>query len=278
MHTFTGLVFPTATGLKRQILILMDKIICACATYINPEGRGVANDLKEFGITRKSLHIIANGNVAGIDPEYFSLTSVHINSVDDIRKKWKLTPEKFVFVFVGRLVKDKGINELVDAFTDMHRKHTHTRLLLVGNFEPELDPVSPATHQLIDSHPCILYAGFQEDIRPYLAVSHALVFPSYREGFPNVPMQAGAMGLPSVVTDINGCNEIVTHGHNGLVIPPKDGTAIRHAMERLVTDAGLYNHLKSNARESIVSRYDQQTLWNLIREEYDDQLKKAGLL
>ena len=278
MHTFTGLVFPSRTGFMHWLLKNMDRLTCAFATKIIPEGEGVKRDLIRYKVTSKPLMVIGHGNVNGIDPEYFSPAGVEGSRVEEIRKKWELTPDDFVFVFVGRLVKDKGINELVAAFTDMHQKHTHTRLLLVGNFEPELDPVSPATHQLIDSHPCILYAGFQEDVRPYLAVSHALVFPSYREGFPNVPKQAGAMGLPSIVTDINGCNEIITDGLNGLVIPPKDASAVHHAMERLVSDTGLYNHLKSNARESIVSRYDQQTLWKLIKEEYDDQLKKAGLL
>lgn len=278
IHTFTGLVFPTSTGMKRRILIIMDKIICLCATYINPEGQGVAEDLKKFRITRKPLHIIANGNIGGLDPVYYSPAAIDDILLDKVQKKLELGPDMFVFVFVGRLVKDKGINELVAAFNDLQQKYTHIRLLLIGNFEANLDPLSPATNQLIDTHPCILYAGFQEDIRPYLAISQALVFPSYREGFPNVPMQAGAMGLPSVVTDINGCNEIIINGHNGLVIPPKDVLAIYQSMERLVTDTSLYNYLRSNARESIVSRYDQQTLWKLIMEEYDAQLKKAGLM
>ena len=118
-----------------------------------------------------------------------------------------IEPHDFVFVFVGRLVKDKGINELVSAFSKLEARSS--KLLLVGPFETELDPLSPETLKEIKDNRAILSVGFQSDVRPYFAVSNALVFPSYREGFPNVVLQAGAMGLPAIVTNINGCNEII---------------------------------------------------------------------
>src|SRR5205823_15089663 len=115
---------------------------------------------------------------------------------------------------------------LIGAFCRLKIRYPHIKLLLVGFFESELDPLSEKARKSIEHDPDICHIGFQEDVRSYLAISHALVFPSYREGFPNVPMQAGCMDLPSIVTDINGCNEIIENGKNGLVIPVKDPAAL----------------------------------------------------
>jgi glycosyltransferase involved in cell wall biosynthesis len=115
---------------------------------------------------------------------------------------------------------------------------------------------------------------FQQDIRPWLVISHVLVFPSYREGFPNVPMQAGCFHVPAIVTNINGCNEIIEHEHNGLIIPVKNKTALRNAMETLMTNKTLYAHLKANARKWILDRYEQKRFWGLLLHEYHDQLNK----
>ncbi|MEO5967953.1 MAG: glycosyltransferase, partial [Ferruginibacter sp.] len=110
--------------------------------------------------------------------------------------------------------------------------------------------------------------GFKKDVRPYFAISHALLFPSYREGFPNVVMQAGAMGLPSVVSNINGCNEIIIEGENGLIIPVKSSTALYEAMLKLLHDKDLFDKLKANSRGMIVERYEQKLVWEAILNEY----------
>ncbi len=116
---------------------------------------------------------------------------------------------------------------------------------------------------------------------PYFAIADALVFPSYREGFPNVVMQAGAMELPAIVTDINGCNEIIIHGKNGLIIPPKDSNALLNAMLQLIGDKSVYAQLKRNARPMITSRYEQQVVWDALLAEYnrliDEYKKKKGV-
>lgn len=178
----------------------------------------------------------------------------------------------FVFVFVGRMVKDKGIEELVEAFTLIHNRYNYARLLLVGPFEESLDPLTTHTKFMVNHHEAISHVDFQTDVRPWLLMGQALVFPSYREGFPNVPMQAGCMHLPAIVTDINGCNEIIEAGQNGLVIPPKKSHALHDAMERLLTDQPLFQQLRANARKYIVERFDQQQFWNLLQQEYIQHL------
>src|SRR5690606_3623407 len=116
----------------------------------------------------------------------------------------------------------------------------------------------------ITTNPYIISVGFQKDVRSYFAIANALVFPSYREGFPNVVMQAGAMGLPSIVSNINGCNEIIIEGENGTIVPVKNTEALLNAMQNLIGDFNLYNHLKTNARTMIQARYEQSIVWEAI--------------
>ena len=251
IHTFTGLVWPTASGLKRKILMATDWLTCACATHVIPEGEGVKNDLLNHGITQKPLKVLGYGNVRGIDLVHYARTEEVMRKAGKIRVK-----DVFTFVFVGRIVKDKGINELVAAFKRLQAIEPKTRLILVGEYEDALDPITPEARKEIDDNPCILAVGKQKDVRPWLAASDALVFPSYREGFPNVVIEAGAMGLPSIVTDINGSREIIQDGVNGLIVPSKNEDALLKKMERLVDDTALASYLASHARRLVASRYE----------------------
>ena len=263
MHTFTGLVFPTATGKMQKLLIAMDRLTCFCATHINPEGEGVKRDLVNYNITSKPLHIIANGNVNGIDLEYFDKTPEVVEKACSYKKEGT-----FTFCFVGRMVRDKGINELVHSFLRLYQKDERVRLLLVGPFEKELDPVLPEVEEHILHHPGICYMGYQNDVRPFLVASDALVFPSYREEFPNVVIQAGAMGLPAIVTDINGCNEIVLPDLNGVIIPSKDEQALYESMKYFASHPVEVERMAANARPLIASRYEQRIVWNALLDEY----------
>lgn len=262
IHMFTGLVFPTSKGLKRRILMTTDRLTCACATLVNPEGQGVKRDLERFHITSKPMRIIGNGNINGIDTAYFDRTEAVCREAEMICEPG------LTFCFVGRIVGDKGINELVAAFLRLYALRPAVRLLLVGSFEDRLDPVSPDTKVMIMKHPAIRFVGWQDDIRPYLAASDVFVFPSYREGFPNVVLQAGAMGLPCIVTDINGCNEIIRHGVNGLIVPPRDEQALYGAMERLATDEQERNRMARQARPAVADRYERSELWKELLETY----------
>ncbi|WP_367210751.1 glycosyltransferase family 4 protein [Sphingobacterium sp. R2] len=266
IHTFTGLIFPSKQGFLQKILINMDKLLCSAATNIYPEGLGVRKDLISFKITSKPLKILANGNVNGIDLEYYDVNNISEETRLALKSSLGIDENDFVFVFVGRLVGDKGINELIEAFSTLER--SEVKLLLVGPFESDLDPVKENTQREIETNPNIISVGFQKDVRSYFAISDALVFPSYREGFPNVVMQAGAMELPAIVSNINGCNEIILEGVNGTIIPVKDSAAICVALLRLLDDKQYYNKLKANSRKMIADRYEQNVVWNALLEEY----------
>ena len=183
-----------------------------------------------------------------------------------------------MFVFVGRIVSDKGINELIKAFSELQtveNKPAGIKLLLVGGLENDLDPLNPETLAEINQNKDIISVGFQQDVRSFFAIADALVFPSYREGFPNVVMQAGAMGLPSIVSDINGCNEIIIEGENGLIIPSKNVEKLKEKMLTLAKDKNLYTKLKGNSRRMIENRYEQSVVWNALLEEYEGLLQSV---
>lgn len=254
IHTFTGLVWPTAHGLQRKILMVTDKITCACATHIIPEGKGVMNDLRNGHITKKPMKVLGYGNVKGVDMERFS--SVH---GERLKVNGDIKGNEFRFLFVGRIVGDKGINELVSAFTRLHNEFSFIRLSLVGAYEPELDPLHKETEEVIKSNDAIITLGakYGDDLIAEYSNADCFVMPSYREGFPNTVLEAGAMGLPCIVTDINGSREIIENNKNGLVVPSKDAEALYQAMRQLLTDEKARKEMAANARPMIASRFDK---------------------
>ncbi len=282
VHTFTGLVFPTAKGLTRRLLMTTDWLTCACATHVIPEGQGVLNDLKNNGITSKPMKVLGYGNVMGVNMKRFSRRP-------EVMEKAVLLQQKsvFTFVFVGRIVGDKGINELVQAFTALLAQDcaTKLRLVLVGRFEEKLDPISSDTKQMIDSTPEIEAVGqqFDDDLLAWYAAADCFVFPSYREGFPNTVLEAGAFGLPSIVTDINGSREIIIpyekdpQGATGLIVPSHDAKSLQKAMEWMITHDTERNRMAANARPSIESRFEQHFVRQCLYDFYDEILNEKEI-
>lgn len=252
VHTFTGLVFPTSTGLKRKVLMATDWLTCACATHVIPEGEGVKRDLLNNHITKKPIKVLGYGSCQGIDINRFDRTPEVEAAAAPLRKEGL-----FTFLAIGRLVGDKGINELVEAFVRLENEHPDARLILVGRKEQDLDPLKPETIEIIESDPKIEAVGQQSDVRPWLAASDCAVLASYREGFPNVVIEAGAMGLPQIVTDINGANEIIIHEKNGLIVASKDSVALYEAMKKMMEDKAMAEAMSKVARTLIASRYEQ---------------------
>lgn len=321
IYTVTGLRYQGTMGVLRLILKLMERVSCFCATNIIPEGNGVLHTLREDGITSKPMKVLYHGNINGVDTMFFSLDSLMANDADskrkggvlanhgirtthDIRSKYGFSEEDFVFVFIGRIVRDKGIHELVAAMKKLTQFPVDSflasgvtidnqqgisnylpkapKLLLVGSFEKG-DPIAEEDEIWLKTSPHVKWIGWQEDIRPCLAAADALVFPSYREGFPNVPIQAGAMNLASIVTDINGCNEIIKDGLNGRIIvaPLSDAGKHRNKKGESAMQAALYETMRyflghpaevkrmgANARDMIINRYEQKDVWAALLEYY----------
>lgn len=269
IHTVGGLPLMESIGFKRKVLEFVEKLTYYCATNIYPNSNGLYDFIIKNKITTaKKLKVIANGSTNGINTSYFSASQVSEDHQRSLKQDLKIKDADFVFVFVGRIVGDKGINEMVTAFKKIDMENLNLKLLLVGEQENELDPLQENTIKELELNCNIIRLGWQKDVRPFLAISNVLILPTYREGFPNVVMQAGSMGLPAIVTDINGCNEIIKDGKNGIIIPVRNVVAIEEAVLKLKNNQFFFNTLKENAREMITSRYEQKLVWNAILEEY----------
>lgn len=305
IHTFTGLVWPTAKGLSRKVLMLTDWITCFCATHVIPEGEGVKADLQAH-ITNKPMKVLGYGNIKGVDMKRFDASRFQ-----EVAKSQKVS-DIFTFLFVGRIVGDKGINELVEAFAKLGVRNEElgvkTKLVLVGRYETELDPISQHTQQLISNNENIIAAGakYGDDLLKEYVKADCFVMPSYREGFPNTVLEAGAMGLPSIVTDINGSREVVCGTSkqqkyrntefvsskinickNGIVIPSKNVDNLYEAMEMMLNswsesknignseslNENMYLSMKENARPMIESRFEQSFVQKCLMDFYKEILK-----
>lgn len=269
LHTVAGLPLLESRGMTRTLLEMVEKMTYAFATKVYPNSKRIYEFLvQEKYAPAEKLKVIGKGSSNGIDTSFFDPMDFTEGQKESLRDSLNIPREDVVFVFVGRLVKDKGINELVEAFEELNSKLSGTSLLLVGPFEQELDPIKDTTMKKIQGHKKIISVGFQNDVRPYFASADVLAFPSYREGFPNVVMQAGAMGLPAIVTDINGCNEIIEEGQNGSIIPVRDKDALLRSMKRMVTEDAWRRKMSKNSRRLIREYYERHQIWKALIAEY----------
>ncbi len=260
IHTFTGLIFPTSTGLKKRVLMVCDAVVCLLNTVTVAEGKGVSKDLNKVMPFWKDSIIIGNGNIAGVDIDYFSPVS----------SRNKKTNSAFIFSYIGRLTPDKGVSELVEAFL---RLPEEASLIIAG----ALDDASPIQEELLSEiigHPRIEYFGFLDDVRDVFSSSDVFVLPSYREGFPNVILQAGAMALPVIATNVNGANEIIVDDWNGWLVPARDADTLERVMRSTMRLACQTLHqIGMNGRNNVVSKYERERYMQELLLFYSGVLK-----
>lgn len=261
-----GLRYQGYSGPMRSLLKIMERISCYCSTTVLCVSNGVKKALIADRICKASkLKVVGNGSVNGIDIEKFCRKNVPMENHSTMMKVKK----EFIFCFVGRIVKDKGVNELVAAFKQLVGLYNDIKLVIVGSFEDSGNSVATITRSEIESNPNIRYLGKQKDVRPFMCMSDVFVLPSYREGFGMVLMEAGALEVPCITTDISGCNEIIQEGVNGRIIPSRNEGALYEAMR------WFYEHrddevkeMARRARHMIIERYEQQKVWKAFLEEY----------
>jgi len=278
LHTVAGLPLVEATGVKRKLLDRVEKITYRIAHRVYPNSFGLKKIISDNKFCKPDkLKVIANGGSNGVNIERFKPDFIE-NSADvrrDLRKKFGISENDIVFSFTGRISNDKGVRELIDAFQDLKSKDKNVTLKLILIGLPEKDYINIIKNnfkEFTKGNPNILYLGRFDDVRPYYLISDIFVLPSYREGLPNSLLEAGAMGLPSIATDINGCNEIVKNGLNGLIIPAKDTIALKEAMETLVNDHEQRKFLADNARSNVIANYKQELIWSELLKEYQSFL------
>lgn len=270
LHTIAGLPLLEKTGQKRKLLNAVEKLTYSCATLILPNSFALQDIIiKENFCAEHKLMVIANGSSNGIDTSHFDKKKISNESIRKLENELALNSDDTKFLFIGRIVKDKGINELITAFNNLNEDYSNMKLILVGRREPLLDPIAQETDNIIESNNNILEIGQVNDVRPYISISDILTFPSYREGFPNVVLQASCMGLPCIVSNINGCNEIISNNYNGLIVPPKDAEALEKAMKYLHNNKEVVHNLAEKARPNILKKYNRELVWKELLKLYN---------
>jgi len=278
LHTVAGMPLMESTGMKKRILLFIEKVTYMCATKVYPNSYGLEEYILENNLApRSKVKVIGKGSSNGIDLNHFDPDAL---SIENVKLEFPnlskfIGTNDFNFIYVGRLVKDKGINELSDAFARVAEKIDNVNLIVLGHFDDNLDPITPRAKEIIQTHPKIHYMGWQKNILPFLKVSNVLILPSYREGLPNVLMQAGAFYLPVITTKIIGCTDVVKDKENGLLVAPKSAEDLYQAMMKIYSDRQLYNDMKVKTRNMIADRYDRNYVWSEIRQEYQNLLSNV---
>ena len=272
LHTVAGLPLLEINGLKRVLLNYIERLTYGCATRIYPNSYGLLKIIIENKFAKPSkLKVIGNGSSNGIDTDYFNPSLYIKEKKTQLKQKLKIKKTDFTFIFVGRIVGDKGVNELTKVFDDLSKQNKNIKLILVGTFEDELDPLQKDTKRILNNNKQIILTGYQNDVRPYLSIANVLVFPSYREGFPNVVMQAGAMEVPAIVSNINGCNEIIENNVNGRIIPVKDVKALKNEMMFfLKISENKMIEMRKLSRSKILNKYNREIVWEALLKEYQE--------
>lgn len=270
LHTVAGLPLMTKRGCLRKVLIWIEMMTYRFADRIYPNSYGLRDYINSLNIVDPhKIEVIAHGSSNGIDLSLFDPDSISEESVIEIKKELNISNDDFIYIYIGRIVKDKGINELLYATKKLIEKKHEVKILLLGNFEDQLDPIDTKLKQFAYESDNVLLLGYQPDVRPYLKLADVLVHPSYREGFPNVVLQAGAFNLPCIVTDINGSNEIIINKQNGLIIPVGDPESLYEAMDNLLQTSKLKY---INTRKLISEKYERNFVWRRIYQEYMDRI------
>lgn len=267
LHTVAGLPYQEAKGLRALLLMCSEWITYLAATRLYPNSFALRDYLhKKMGFSLEKLTVIGKGSSNGIDLVYFQRTG-HVQSQAAAIRNQHSSRGDVVFSFVGRVVKDKGLTELIRAFKTLSKEFP-CRLWIIGELEMTLDPLDAEDLDFLRQNPGVTLTGFQEDVRPWMVASDIFVFPSYREGFPNVVLQACALEVPVIVSDINGCNEIITDRVSGLIVPPKNSQRLTEAMRELAHDPGKRAALASCSSAHVAAQYEQSRFWSLLLREY----------
>ncbi len=269
VHNIVGMPLMEASGKKKILLKSIERLTYSFATNLFCNSYG----LREFinkNLTKRDIKVIGNGSINGVDTEFFKDIYTK-DEKDRLREELNIRESDFVLLFIGRIVKDKGIDELIEAFNILNKKYKNIKLLIVGDFEADLNPIDNI--ELLNSNRDIIRIDFQKDIRPYLSISSLFVLPSYREGLPNSLLEAGSFGVPLLATNINGCNEIIVDRENGILVSKKSVNSLINGIETLIKDKKLYQKLKSNIRNSIIKRYNQKFFLSKLKDELENLYK-----
>jgi glycosyltransferase involved in cell wall biosynthesis len=275
IYGMRGLPFVTQTGSKRKILILTETLACRAADRVVTVSLATMTKAVAEGLCHAAKIVVpGNGSSNGVDAEKrFNPESLPIETRSNIRRDSQIPLDAIVIGFIGRLVRDKGIMELAEAWQNLRDRHPGLNLLLVGPLEPQ-DPVPADVLERFKNDLRVKFTGPVDDSAPYYAAMDILALPTYREGFPNTPLEAAAMELPVVITDVDGCPEAVEDSVTGLVIPSQNSAALTEALDQLVRHPDQRKAMGQAGRQRVLEKFKPETIWQCLYDIYRDLLQK----
>jgi glycosyltransferase involved in cell wall biosynthesis len=273
-YTLHGLRFETSKGLKRRILVYAERLACRFAHRIVCVSHSVRERAIASGLTSAERMVVFGlGSCNGVDASRFAATPQTVRRAAQLRHQLGIPLRAPVVLFVGRLTCDKGIPELIKAFSQLVARFPELRLLVAGCFE-DGDPLPSETRTYLETHPHVILAGAVPDTAPYYAVADVLVLPSHREGLPTVVLEAQAAGVPIVGASATGIVDVVADGETGLLFPVGNVPALTEAIARLITDGALAIKLGLAGQEQVRSKFRQEQVWQALHREYLEVLQR----
>jgi glycosyltransferase involved in cell wall biosynthesis len=277
IYTLHGFRLETTEGLKRRMLAMAERLACLCAHRVVCVSESLRQKAESLGIGRcERMRVLGSGSCNGIDVAAYSLEASGRQRVRELRRNLGIPEDAPVIGFVGRLTRSKGVAELFWAYCQVRRAIPNVRLLLAGRFE-EGEPLSAEVRQAIERDAQIVLTGFVTDTTPYYHLMDVLALASYREGFPNVVLEAHAAGKPVVAFRATGTVDAVIDGKTGILLPIGDVQGLAEALELLLKDKSLNAAMGKAGRERARREFPQERIWEALEQEYAAMLERCGL-
>jgi glycosyltransferase involved in cell wall biosynthesis len=270
VYMLRGLKLESTKGLKRRVLLVTEKVAAFCSQVVLCNSESMRGEAIALGIAPASkLKVLGDGSSNGVDLARFS------PGPSDIRERLGIPADAPVVGFVGRLTKDKGVPELIEAFDTVLSRVAEAHLLLVGWFDAAEDALDEAVRKEIENHPRIHCTGYAADTAPYYRAMDVMVLPTWREGFPNAVLEAAATSIPVVTTLCTGSRDSVVPEVTGLLIPPGYPEAISEAVLRLLLNPELRLRMGASARKWVLEHYTNDRVLGLLTSYYKSMLEES---
>ncbi|RYD74627.1 MAG: glycosyltransferase family 1 protein [Sphingobacteriales bacterium] len=277
IHTLAGMPLMTTFGIKRKILTWAEKMTYTCAGEVWPNSKELSKYiLQNKLIDPEKSRMILNGSSNGIDLSRYSSNNLSLARIEEIKRQYDIADTDFIFLAVGRVVKDKGIEELVDAFSFINNQYPHTKLFILGPFE-KANAVSDEVKATIQSHPKVTHISWSDEVEYFMGLAKCFVHASHREGFPNVVLQAGAMQCPVICSNITGNIDIVESENEGSTYRVKDKNALISKMEWVLNNYNEAQKKAENLQQKIYNNFNRQAVFAAIKQRYIQLLKEKNI-
>ncbi len=273
IHTVAGLPLMVEKGFKYHLLKFIEKLTYAAANHVWPNSHSLMQFIKDHGLTSsKKLHIIGKGSTNGLNTVRFNSSQLSEERLTALKTQINFNKENTYLLCIGRLVADKGIVELVEVFLKLQEKNPLLKLILAGEFEPELDPLPATILKEIASNNSILHVGWINNVEYYMKVSSFFIFPSHREGFPNVLLQAGAMGLPVICSRIAGNIDIVANNETGLIFDAGNQVQMLQLIQYAIAHPQHMQTMATQLQQNVIENFQQENIWQKMHNAYNSLL------